>query len=251
MPSSIRSQRGVTSRRRLPQRKFPGQSATNAFKALVDVQIFAKAPVPGQVKTRLQPLLGDAAAELHAELVRDLVRRLATLPARFRLQLWATDHATQCFYASLLRQYPRLRWRRQVEGNLGQRMLSSLERTSSAAATVIVGTDCAVLTAAHVSAAARWCALAPMRSYFVPAEDGGYVLSAHSGVHPRMFDNIAWSTSEVLQQAHEQHWRCGFTLAQPAVRLWDIDTPMDYLRYRRYAESINNTVTGAESTEPD
>ena len=42
----------------------------------VQVAVFAKAPVPGEVKTRLVPLLGaEDAAELHATLVR---RSLAT-----------------------------------------------------------------------------------------------------------------------------------------------------------------------------
>jgi hypothetical protein len=43
------------------------------------VAVFAKAPVPGQVKTRLAPLLGaEGAAALHAQLVR---RALSTAVA--------------------------------------------------------------------------------------------------------------------------------------------------------------------------
>ena len=59
------------------------------------VQVFAKAPVPGEVKTRLIPHIGaEAAAELYCRMLR---RTLATVAiARIGLlELWTSEPADE------------------------------------------------------------------------------------------------------------------------------------------------------------
>ncbi|EWH02069.1 hypothetical protein [Halomonas sp. BC04] len=69
--------------------------------------IFAKAPLPGQVKTRLIPALGiEGATRLHERLLRHtLATAVATTPAH-HITLWtALDH-THPLFLELARRYP-------------------------------------------------------------------------------------------------------------------------------------------------
>ncbi|EWH01411.1 hypothetical protein [Halomonas sp. BC04] len=80
--------------------------------------IFAKAPLPGQVKTRLIPALGiEGATRLHERLLRHtLATAVATTPAH-HITLWtALDHAHPLFlelarrYQIELRAQPEATW---------------------------------------------------------------------------------------------------------------------------------------------
>ena len=65
------------------------------------ILIFAKAPIPGQVKTRLVPLLGAAgAARLHSELVKKTVQRVQR-SALAPLQLWCAPSIEAPLFDSL------------------------------------------------------------------------------------------------------------------------------------------------------
>ncbi|MGZ4982015.1 MAG: TIGR04282 family arsenosugar biosynthesis glycosyltransferase, partial [Methylobacter sp.] len=63
------------------------------------LMIFCKAPVPGQVKTRLMPGLTAAqAAELHIELSTKTLQR-ATLSNLCPVQLWCTPSIDHIFFS--------------------------------------------------------------------------------------------------------------------------------------------------------
>jgi glycosyltransferase A (GT-A) superfamily protein (DUF2064 family) len=62
--------------------------------------IFAKAPVPGQVKTRLcPPLTGDEAATIHGTFVLDTLERTKAAVTKFKLQ---ADRYLACAPSSAL-----------------------------------------------------------------------------------------------------------------------------------------------------
>ena len=90
--------------------------------------IFAKAPVPGQVKTRLAGRLGPRGA---AELYKKLLRRTLAMAAAARLcplELWGAPDARHGFFIACQRDYG-VRLRRQSSGDLGRRIHHALTRT--------------------------------------------------------------------------------------------------------------------------
>jgi len=85
------------------------------------VQIFARAPEPGKVKTRLIPALGEqGAAELHARLLRRTVA-MAQASRLAAVQLWCASEAEHPVFVET--GLPR--WRQQGP-DLGARMAHAL-----------------------------------------------------------------------------------------------------------------------------
>ena len=196
------------------------------------VQVFAKYPRLGKVKTRLaEDTSSEMAVQVHRELVERQLAQLMHLPGSVLIELWCTESADAEYYRMLLGRWPRIRYRRQSAGDLGQRLKTALQRAILQADRVLqIGTDCPVLQCEHVRYAAHLLGL-DADTVFIPAEDGGYVLAGYTTFHPRIFDNIAWSTSAVLAQARRQLLRQGLnSVALPA--LWDIDHLQDLQRYR-------------------
>jgi rSAM/selenodomain-associated transferase 1 len=196
----------------------------------VRVAVFAKAPVAGQVKTRLVATLGEAgAAELHASLVRHALFA-ATLAGVGRVELWCAPDETHAFFGECARDMG-ARLRRQEGADLGARMAHAFEASLSAGRQLIlIGSDCPALTAGGIERAAA--ALASHDAVVTPAEDGGYVLIGLSRRVPGLFDGIEWSTASVMDATRERLRAAGARwLELPA--LWDVDRPEDYARLQR------------------
>ena len=195
----------------------------------VTVQVFARYPRLGEVKSRLAADIGDEAAlALHQSLTEAWLNQLCTLPSRFQIELWGTESAAGEHYRAWLSRWPRLRFRRQPEGDLGQRLHHAAATALQHTAKVIhTGTDCPVLTARHVYQIDTVLDLGA-QSAFLPAEDGGYVLGAYSSLLPGQFDHIAWGTDAVLASSLSQSSRPYFL----GPMLWDIDYLSDYERWQ-------------------
>lgn len=192
--------------------------------------VFAKAPVPGQVKTRLAGVLGaDAAAGLHAGLVR---HALATAVASGlgAVELWCApdehhDFFERCavdFGASL---------HAQRGADLGARMRAAFDEAfARGEALVLIGADCPALKPGDLRAAAA--ALEAHDVAIVPAEDGGYVLLAMARAVPQVFEGVAWGSPSVIGETRSRLAAAAVAwLELPA--LWDVDRPEDYERLRR------------------
>ncbi len=194
--------------------------------------IFAKAAVPGAVKTRLIPTLGETgAAMLHAALVE---RALETAQrsmshSKSQVELCCAPDQTHIFFQTCAEDFD-VALADQGAGNLGERMLRALDRalqTHDAAA--IVGADCPAVTAKHINAA--FAALDNNDVVLIPAEDGGYVLIAAKRTDTSMFDGIDWGTDTVLAQQHTALARTNLTVTTLET-LWDVDRPEDLARLR-------------------
>jgi rSAM/selenodomain-associated transferase 1 len=190
------------------------------------VIVFAKAPRPGAVKTRLIPALGAAgAARLHERLVD---RTLATVAAAGLgpLELCA-DPAGDPFLAARAAAHGAA-LAEQGSGDLGARMQRAFARVlAQAPAAILVGSDCPALTPAHLREASH--ALATGDVVIGPAEDGGYVLIGLARVHPSLFEGIAWGGPEVLAQTRARLAALGWRAAE-LDPLWDVDRPEDLVR---------------------
>lgn len=197
------------------------------------LQVFARAPVPGQCKTRLIPALGAAgAAMLHERLVRQRlaaaqVWQQATPGAR--VELWCAPDTQHAFFADCARNYD-LILHAQTGADLGARMWLALCGTvARGERPVLVGTDCPWLTPQDITAA--FAALDSADAVFAPAQDGGYVLVGLARAVPELFAGIAWGTGRVMSATREAAKRARTRLAELRA-LPDLDTPADLARLR-------------------
>ncbi|MBL8510911.1 MAG: TIGR04282 family arsenosugar biosynthesis glycosyltransferase [Betaproteobacteria bacterium] len=193
------------------------------------VLIFAKAPEPGQVKTRLIPALGaEHAALLHTALTERLIETAQQSGADY-VELCCAPDADHAFFHDCQEDFD-VALGEQGGGNLGERMLRALNRVLKVHPKVIVvGADCPALTAAHMSAAAA--ALDAVDVVLAPAEDGGYTLIGARRTHPAMFDGTDWGSETVLAEQRRNLDACGLSRLEIET-LWDVDRPEDLPRLR-------------------
>lgn len=194
------------------------------------VAVFAKAPVAGDVKTRLAALLGpDGAAGLHAGLVRHALST-ASAANLGAIELWCAPDETHDFFARCARDF-HAELRRQQGADLGARMARAFaEARARGEPLILIGTDCPVLAPHHLAAAAT--ALASHDAVFAPAEDGGYVLVALSREIRGLFDGVEWGSEGVMAATRKRLQAAGARWHELAT-LWDVDRPADYARLQR------------------
>jgi rSAM/selenodomain-associated transferase 1 len=211
---------------------------------LVAVAILAKAPVPGAVKTRLVMMLGvDGAASLQDRFIRrtvDTAAQAATGP----ITLWTDPNERHPVFRTLAERYS-LTLARQPPGDLGARMLAAIVQAGGP--TLVIGTDCPTLTAAHLRDSAD-----ALRSgaevVVIPADDGGYVLIGMRKPLPDLFADMAWGTDGVMIETRRRLTQLGLPWREPA-QLWDVDRPTDVRRMRR--EGLADLLAGiARETQP-
>ena len=195
------------------------------------LQVFAKDPQPGQVKTRLARTLGDDAA---AALYRQLVEHTLTTAAAARtagivadIELWCDPDAGCGAFVEWQKRY-RVTLKRQDGDELGARMRHAL---ASALAirrpALLIGTDCPGLDTTYLARAA--VALTKHDVVIGPAEDGGYVLVGLSR-DVDIFSGIPWSTAEVMT-ATRARIAAAHATCHELDQLWDVDTPADVARF--------------------
>lgn len=190
----------------------------------IRIVIFAKAPLPGQAKTRLSPALGlEGAANLARKLLSHCVTEaLAADVGPVELCVAPTMHHPVW---SALGIPESVYWSEQGEGDLGERLARAAQRvTAQGQAVLLIGTDCPGLTAAKLREAARL--LARHRACMAPVSDGGYVLLGLRQYHEAVFLDMPWSTDQVARLTRERLSEHGVVLHELSM-LNDIDEPSD------------------------
>lgn len=190
------------------------------------ILLFAKAPRPGVVKTRLIPKLGaDGAAALHAALVRRALD-IATTCALCPVELWCTPVQDDPFFIDCANIWP-ITLHVQQGGDLGARMrhafTDALGRTRRV---LLIGGDCPALTPELLATALDRLDEDHNDAVFTPAFDGGYVLIGLRRVDSALFDEIAWGSRQVMAQTRERMRQLGWRWIETA-SLNDIDEPED------------------------
>jgi len=188
--------------------------------------IFAKAPIAGQVKTRLcPPLTHKQAAELFRCFLLDTVDRMCSLET-VQVFLAITPADSEPLFRHMI-PFP-VRYLPQRGDSLGEREINMLADMLEAgfSRAVIIGSDIPTLPVAHIQEAFTRLEDPECDAVFGPSTDGGYYLVGVREVHRPLFENVAWSTPQVLEQTLEQAW-----LHQLAVELvpswYDVDTVED------------------------
>jgi rSAM/selenodomain-associated transferase 1 len=192
------------------------------------VIVFARAPQPGRVKTRLVPRLGEwGAARLHRRLVRRTLR-VARAARCGPVELHGAPHARHGLLLECARDLD-ITLRDQRGRDLGERMFNAIaEGLRRQRAVILVGTDCPVLEARDVRRAARALA-GGCDAVLAPAEDGGYPLIGLRRVSPRLFERIAWGGPDVFARTAEALEHLGWRWRRLRT-LWDVDRPEDLAR---------------------
>ena len=195
------------------------------------VMIFAKAPVPGGVKTRLIPALGPAGA---ARLALRMLEHALHIAADARLGsvelLCAPDAGHPALQAAAVRAGATCR--PQGSGDLGERMRSALAVSLQLSPrALLLGTDCPALDAGVLNRADAALA-AGADSVFVPTADGGFALTGFRRdaitAIDAVFAAIPWSTSAVMSSVRDQLLRAGLRWTELAT-LADVDEPPDLI----------------------
>src|SRR6266498_3128834 len=200
----------------------------SAAKDRCRVVVFARAPEPGKVKTRLIPALGEAgAAALHRRLVMHSLRA-ATDAKLGPVELWCAPDASARFFLECERRFG-VSLHSQGEGDLGARMRrafgAALARASRA---ILVGSDIPALSPQYLSDAER--ALVASDDVVIgPAEDGGYVLIGLSRCDAGLFREIPWGGPEVLAETRRRVAALRWRLSELPT-LWDLDRLEDLQR---------------------
>jgi uncharacterized protein len=191
------------------------------------ILVFARAPVPGKVKTRLIPALGEAgAAALHRRLVLHCLRT-AGESRLGPVELWCAPGADDPFFRECERFGASLHV--QKGDDLGARMHDAFESAlARARRAILVGSDAPALSPLYLRDADR--ALAEGNDAVLgPAEDGGYVLIGLLRSTAQLFRGLSWGGPEVMAETRLRiaalAWRC-----RELPTLWDIDRPEDLER---------------------
>jgi rSAM/selenodomain-associated transferase 1 len=187
--------------------------------------VFVKAPITGQVKTRLAAEVGAVPA---AEVYRVLGRRVVStsVGAGYDTVVWFTPAEARQAVRDWLQGLGVAAFRAQAPGGLGARMATAFRHhfREQAQRVILIGSDCPGVDSDLVSAALT--ALDRHDLVVGPANDGGYYLIGLRGVVPQLFRGIAWSTELVFDQTLARAHKLGFRPALlPTLR--DVDTASD------------------------
>ncbi|MEO6315561.1 MAG: TIGR04282 family arsenosugar biosynthesis glycosyltransferase [Chitinophagaceae bacterium] len=157
--------------------------------------IFAKNLVYGQVKTRIAATLGDAVAlTIYGKLLAHTNAVTSNLPVIktvcYSSFIEAADVWDNAVYSKQL----------QSGKDLGARMMNAFANSFEEAndAVAVIGTDCFDISSNLIMDA--FAALTNHDVVIGPAKDGGYYLLAMKQLHPLLFENIPWSTNDVLKK---------------------------------------------------
>ncbi|MFQ5817513.1 MAG: TIGR04282 family arsenosugar biosynthesis glycosyltransferase [Terriglobia bacterium] len=221
------------------------------------VVIFARAPRPGRVKTRLIPLLtARQALALHVACLQTTAALIASLPRAIHKYLYFTGSLTTAHAQARKLHLPAaVTIRRQRGRDLGMRLERMFRElfTAGYERVVVIGSDTPTLPRTRLLET-----LAALRRVDVvigPTEDGGYYLlgcrrlasdRGDTQPLPEIFHGIPWGTSKTFTRTVA---RLARARVQPALRSrkararplryrmlprgYDVDRPRDLLRLAR------------------
>ena len=183
------------------------------------VLVFAKVPVLGTVKTRMHSALSaEETLALHRHL---LDHSLGTLRQAniAQVELWLSEQPLEQFGYGV---NTFIQQGRDLGERLSHALASALQRYQSV---VIIGSDCPFIDAGYLGEAFHTLSEG-YQAVLGPADDGGYVLLGSRQHDARLFEQIEWGSSRVLEQTQSQlkslRWRW-----KELGSLSDIDRPED------------------------
>ena len=187
--------------------------------------IFAQAPVPGRVKSRLAAEVGPStAADVYWRAGRQVVA--TALGPGYRAVVWYSPASEAAFVREWLDGLGRFELRPQGGGSLGARLAAAFLRhfRDGASRVVIVGTDCPGVDRRVVLDALGQLGAADV--VMGPTLDGGYYLLGLRAPQPLLFRGLAWTGGSVAAQTRARAQALGLRL-RTLRPLRDVDTARD------------------------
>lgn len=191
--------------------------------------VFTRAPVSGQTKTRLIPLLGaQGAAEFHQTILRSTLAE-ANASNFETVEIWCAtenDHPLlkQCslYYSNAMKI--------QRGSDLGEKMQHATETTlAENTFVVLIGSDCPAITTNILNQSYQHLSNGK-DAVLGPASDGGYYLIGLKEPNSGIFEDVKWGEGDVAERTRQNFARLGLVYVE-LEELADIDTPDDYQRY--------------------
>lgn len=195
----------------------------------VALGVMARAASDDRGKTRLIRALGlDDGADLRRAILLDTLEAIRPVRSVDRIVLFTPEDARGEIAeldAGLSRLMP------QRGESLGQRLehgfadLFALEYEAAA----LIGSDLPTLPAGHVEAGIEALMQSADPLVLGPSEDGGYYFIALRRPHPELFQEVPWSTTDVLPATLAIAARANLPITQ--ISYWyDVDTIADLAR---------------------
>ena len=201
--------------------------------------VVAKAPVPGEVKTRLYPKLTiDEATDLYRCFLQDRIKEIGRL-TEIDLAISYTPEESKEYFSRFITNgfhlFP------QRGKNLGER-LSNIFKDKLADkydAVSIIDSDTPDLPRSIVQQSFQLLMSNGVDAVFGPCDDGGYYLVAMRRPQPDLFQHIPWSTEAVLAATLKRANAIGLK-AELLPRWNDLDTFEDLIEfYNRHRHQLS------------
>jgi uncharacterized protein len=212
---------------------------TRADEARSAVAIMAKAPRPGEVKTRLCPPLSPGeAAELYRCFLLDKIAQVNTLQRVAPAVSYSPADSRALFenltpaHFILVPQYG---------DNLGARLLSTFDQLFHQGYTpvMVIDSDTPTLPTAYLEQALRLFVDREADVVLGPTEDGGYFLIGLRQSYQTLFEHMPWSTAQVTPETLRRAAQHGLTVACTA-SWYDVDTPNDLTRLAQSLDQVQD-----------
>jgi rSAM/selenodomain-associated transferase 1 len=169
--------------------------------------LMAKAPLEGEVKTRLvPPLTAREAAALNICFLRDMAANINSITEREAASglVVYTPAGSEPAFAGVLPE--RFSFLPQRGASLGERLCNATDDLlrQGYGAVCLINSDSPTLPRSILMRALQSLADDGDRVVLGEAEDGGYYLIGLKHAHRNLFNEIAWSTSDVLARTRQR-----------------------------------------------
>jgi rSAM/selenodomain-associated transferase 1 len=216
------------------------------------VSIVCKTPGVGGGKSRLRPLLGAELAQgLSACFIRDVAAALEAVPEALGRQLYAlfSPAGSEAILRVLLPSPWTLVLRQEASvGTVLQASMAAFLADGHDGAIMVNG-DSPTLPTRLVEQAIAALREPGDRVVLGPALDGGYYLVGLKNPHPRLFEDIPWSTPEVLARTLRRADEIGVPVT--LLPIWyDVDEPQDFLRLQAELSGQAQGICAAVASGP-
>ncbi len=181
---------------------------------------FVKYPEPGKVKTRLARSIGnDQAAAVYRQLAEQnwrVILRASGMDVIVLFDSADKEAEIRQWLPACCQYWP------QLSGDLGERLTAAFARAFDAGYDHVgaVGSDILGLTPTILEEG--FIVLDQYDVVIGPAKDGGYYFIGMSHFMPQLFENIVWSTSEVLTTTKQRVRSLGLNISELS-ELEDLD----------------------------
>ena len=193
------------------------------------IAVFAKAAIPGHVKTRLAPFLTpEQAAAFHRACVEDVWRTAVSVVGN-SARLY-TDEPFEPWMD--LAGMDRMRY--QKDGDLGARMLGCFEDLvlEGFKRMMIIGADSPQIPAAHLREGLDLL-VGEKDAVLGGSPDGGFYAVGCRKPRRVMFHDVTWSSELTFSETRAAFEFAGLKLKNGMYLHYDVDTPEDLERLRR------------------